>query len=685
MVNQLRSASKRHNGSISLTLASNCATVTVNTTISNTHCILIDVFYFQQRYKLLTDYHVQIYCIRHAKNIIEKIRFSRFFHRWEDHHINLAQREITSTTNEKYMDRSIAYSAIEDISVWSKCKVTDRHRRFSIRIVTKNLIYFFQVNSLHLRDQLFHSIQWKMNKLKFECVIRSADSQEVLLKEIANMINFVRTTPIENVEVHHFPLEIISEILQEEFNLLHVFRKNVIETLAPLLEKNYPSPEMCDFFSRYCRDSPRSPIVIQMFTQTIEKILKHNTDFSEYPRSRTLVQEYLLVLSSQNDGLHVVQEFIKRMHGPTIDCPFLRVLSNLISVCLSGVYNVFQGRNNWHFEDNETCRGYKEETEIQLVCYTKILQTISTFYDWRHHLGLVLQPVPFPVEALRHDLFIAIFKNVLKNLVEDTRCEVHQRVLGIREGKDGWFEMFCLSGIACDDNGEMFSLMLNKLISCCCRKRNFLLRINKLLPALNLLALRENQSSLDALCAMLEFNAVENHDNKLQLISTLQSTFTGLIMYVGVCRRKRALRIFQRKGGPRELILPTYSTDDDLARLLSRGPFGNLEYLNLASTYVTSACAKHLIKLPALRYLDLSSTRFGDDGLELISEHLHQLKVLDLSETPVTNKGFVCLARMKMLQVLRLTSTSLSSLTFETLKEELPALTTWDIRYTDAW
>lgn len=54
-----------------------------------------------------------------------------------------------------------------------------------------------------------------------------------------------------------------------------------------------------------------------------------------------------------------------------------------------------------------------------------------------------------------------IFKNVVKNLVEDTRCEVHQTVLGIREGKEGWFEMFCLGGSACDDDGEMFSLMVN--------------------------------------------------------------------------------------------------------------------------------------------------------------------------------------------------------------------------------
>ena len=31
--------------------------------------------------------------------------------------------------------------------------------------------------------------------------------------------------------------------------------------------------------------------------------------------------------------------------------------------------------------------------------------------------------------------------------------------------------------------------------------------------------------------------------------------------------------------------------------------------------------------------------QFGDSGLQLISEHLHKLQVLNLCETPVTDKG----------------------------------------------
>ena len=43
--------------------------------------------------------------------------------------------------------------------------------------------------------------------------------------------------------------------------------------------------------------------------------------------------------------------------------------------------------------------------------------------------------------------------------------------------------------------------------------------------------------------------------------------------------------------------------------MLSSGSFGNLECLSLAFTQVTSACAKDLVKLPSLRYLNLWSTQ----------------------------------------------------------------------------
>jgi hypothetical protein len=143
---------------------------------------------------------------------------------------------------------------------------------------------------------------------------------------------------------------------------------------------------------------------------------------------------------------------------------------------------------------------------------------------------------------------------------------------------------------------------------------------------------------------MLDLNGVENPENKSKIINALQGTELGTKAYSKVLERQAQLKELQSKGGPRKLTLPSRSTDDDLAKLLLSGSFGNLECLSLAFTNVTSACAEYLIKLPSLRYLNLWCTKFGDEGLELISEHLQRLQVLNLCETPVTDKGLVYLA-----------------------------------------
>lgn len=100
----------------------------------------------------------------------------------------------------------------------------------------------------------------------------------------------------------------IFSVFQQEFNLPRYVHENVIVALAPLLDKNYPPPEICDFFSRvrsfqrpmkidnstcvfllvlkHCRDSPRSQIVIEMFTPVVQRILKHNTVRSRRNKSK---------------------------------------------------------------------------------------------------------------------------------------------------------------------------------------------------------------------------------------------------------------------------------------------------------------------------------------------------------------------------------------------------------------
>ena len=83
------------------TSAGNVISLVANSPASSTSnhlCMLVNGRRIQQRYKLLTDGLVQVCRVPHAKNIIEKIRFSRFLRRWEEHHIQLEHNEICSRT-----------------------------------------------------------------------------------------------------------------------------------------------------------------------------------------------------------------------------------------------------------------------------------------------------------------------------------------------------------------------------------------------------------------------------------------------------------------------------------------------------------------------------------------------------------------------------------------------------------
>lgn len=275
---------------------------------------------------------------------------------------------------------------------------------------------------------------------------------------------------------------------------------------------------------------------------------------------------------------------------------------------------------------------------------------------------------------------------VLHGIADDVNCDIHRTVLGVRDDRDGWFDYYCPGGSANSDDGQLYILMLTRLIGCCCRRKQFLQMNMKMIGAWQLLALRENETAIDVLIALLEYDLLEE-DTLLKegVIVTLKSTTSGEVVYSNFCQQQLLLEIIQQKGGPTKLTLPSKFTDSDLSKLLSSGSFGNLECLSLAFTQITSNCAKDLIKLRSLRYLNLWSTQFGDAGMKLLSEHLTMLQVLNLCETPITDSGLRCLAALKYLKKVNLNSTHLSARTFEILKEQLPSLQEYDIRYTDAW
>ncbi|KAF2366067.1 hypothetical protein FHG87_003187 [Trinorchestia longiramus] len=541
--------------------------------------------------------------------------------------------------------------------------------------MTKNLDpNVFLTNEYH--------VDAKKNAFKYRNLLRTARRPEVLIKELRNLVEVSLAAPLHDPSVCQLPLDLASSILNGETWLSQPMTEEVIVTLAPLLENNTPSPQICNFFSKHCCDAPRSTLVIDMFTPVVRRILKHNVDFGKYPHVRRFVQNYILALNSQNAGESVVHAFVRSLHGPTSTCPHLRVLPNLVSVCTAAIHSLTGNTNN-----RTNVNNYQQENPLDshMLCYLSLLALICEYDDWRPGLAALLQPVPFPDEFLAQPSLMKHVVPVVERIGRDGRCEVHQMVASAREGKEGWLQMLCPSSLSCVDEGQAWANVLETLISCCCRRKKFLATQTKSLGAFMLLALRSNSTAQEVLCLMLEWRLLESNDLRLQVVTTLQSTSSGKRAYQDLCDRQMHLRELQQKGGPRKLTLPSRSTDADVIKLLSSGSFGNLQVLSLAFTRVTSECAHQLIKLPDLRYLNLWATQFGDSGLQLISEHLHKLQVLNLCETPVTDLGLASVSALKNLRKLNLNSTSLSASTFQELRTTLPALQEVDVRYTDAW
>ncbi|KAK6479876.1 C-Maf-inducing protein isoform X1 [Huso huso] len=728
------------------------------------------------RYKLLQEGDIQVCVIRHPRTFLSKVLSSKFLRRLEPHHLTLTDKSLASATPTGYMENAISYSAIEDVQLLS----WENAPKYCLQLTIPGGTILLQAANSYLRDQWFHSLQWKKKIYKYRKVLSNPSRWEVVLKEIRTLVDMALSSPLQDDSIHQAPLEIVSKLLSENTNLSTLEHENIIEAIAPLLENNHPPPDLCEFFCKHCRERPRSMVVIEVFTPVVQRILKHNMDFGKCPRLRLFTQEYILALNELNGGMEVVKKFIQSMHGPTGQCPHPRVLPNLVAVCLAAIYSCYEEfinsrdnspslkeirngcqqpcerkplplrlmrtnpdlvsqevtspietrikivnsseihvdleRNNVVNQKLKGPAGGSEsepslidcllvspacstmsielspQADRVLVCYVEILKMLSDYDDWRPALASLLQPIPFPKEALAHEKFTKELKYVIQRFAEDPRQEVHSCLLSVRAGKDGWFQLYSPGGVACDDDGELFASMVRVcnnvhiLMGSCYKTKKFLLSLaeNKLGPCM-LLALRGSQTMVEILCLMLEYNIIENNDTQLQIISTLESTEVGKRMYEQLCDRQRELKELQRKGGPTRLTLPSKSTDADLARLLSSGSFGNLENLSLAFTNVTSACAEQLIKLPSLKQLNLWSTQFGDAGLRLLSEHLTSLQVLNLCETPVTDAGLLTLSSMKSLCSLNMNSTKLSADTYEDLKAKLPNLKEVDVRYTEAW
>lgn len=193
--------------------------------------------------------------------------------------------------------------------------------------------------------------------------------------------------------------------------------------------------------------------------------------------------------------------------------------------------------------------------------------------------------------------------SVIGSIGRDPRCSVHQCVLGIREGKEGWFHVICPSSAACSDDGSLWASIvscslllpifcfrpvpnpsvwgtlkrqLQTLLDCCCRRKAFLASMTKLVGALQLLALRDHSSAQEVLCLMLEWGLLETATGPagsdepgcvesalpLQVATTLQSTESGRRRYFELCDRQ--LHLKELVGNNDERSFVSWKMDEKL-------------------------------------------------------------------------------------------------------------------------
>ncbi|XP_012272104.1 C-Maf-inducing protein-like [Orussus abietinus] len=646
------------------------------------------------RFKPLEEGDTQVCYLNHARTLVSKILSSKFLRRWETHHLYLNDACLSSRTLTGFLQQPVPYSSMSEVYAVARWDPT---YKYCLRIVLPDGSLLLQASNAYTRDQWYHSILWKKSIFKYQHLVSLSTREEVILRELKAMVDFALWTPLQDERVAGAPLEAVAKLLGNPVEKSEADAKTgkmeesskfgdrgwaeaILAVAAPLLERAAPPAALARVLSSLAERHPRSPLVSAL-SPAITRCLKHTVDFGKSPDMRRLLQVFVAALFENNDGELALREYIASVHGPGSDCPHPRVLPNLVSICVAAIFRRFEAANA--APSNED----RPASLPPLRCYLLVLCVASEYADWRPGLGALLQPVPFPEEALADkEVQESIMTRVMRRLAKDPRCLVHRVLLPVREPRLGWIHIAAPSSPACPDEGELFGEMLTTLLSCCCRRKRFIGTLIKHSGgACILLAVRGCEAAQEALCLMLEWRLLPNEEARLQVVSALQSTASGRDRYATLCQRQRNLQELQQKGGPKKLTLPVRATDADVALLLGGGALANLECLSLAFTSVTSACAEQLIRLPALRYLNLWATQFGDAGLQMISEHLQKLQVLNLCETPVSDKGISTLASLTSLRKLNLNSTKLSAQTFESLKKRLPALQEFDVRYTEAW
>ncbi|KAJ8673741.1 hypothetical protein QAD02_005003, partial [Eretmocerus hayati] len=467
------------------------------------------------RFKPVEEGDIQVCYLNHTRTLVSKILSSRFLRRWETHHLYLNDACLSSKTLTGFLQQPVPYSNMTEVYAVARWDPT---YKYCLRIVLPDGSLLLQASNAYTRDQWYHSILWKKSIFKYQHQMSIATKEEVVLRELKALVDFALWTPLQDERVTGAPLEAVAKLLEDPvnyekgdenslMNAINAGEKNgccisqgpliiselliddcspdedvssscsggssslteadeernwaeaVLNVAAPLLERAAPPSNLARVLARLAQRHPRSRLVPAL-APAVTRCLKHTVDFGKSPDMRKLLQVFVAALYEAADGEQELRDYIASVHGPGSDCPHPRILPNLVSICVAAIFYRFEvsGGNN-----KEKKQQFEEGAPTSLPplrCYLLVLNIASEYADWRPGLGALLQPVPFPEEALADkEVQETVLCLVMRRLANDPRCPVHRVLLPVREGRPGWIHIAAPSSPACPDEGQLFGEM----------------------------------------------------------------------------------------------------------------------------------------------------------------------------------------------------------------------------------
>ncbi|OAF64500.1 hypothetical protein A3Q56_07784, partial [Intoshia linei] len=389
----------------------------------------------------------------------------------------------------------------------------------------------------------------------------------------------------------------------------------IILSISPLLEIYRPTNKWCRFFTKcFIRDKPTNR-VYTILKLSIYQILKLNTDFGLNNDMRVFLHTYLMSLKYHTVYIHKEMEyFIKNLHGINAECPHPRIFNNLMTKCLSAIEILYEERKNCimlKIDDNNSNKIIEPENENKLLIYMTIINNLVEYDDWKLQLSAVLQPIPFPIVACTHCLFLRKLSPIVIEIASDVHCSIHQTILPIRKNKKCLLDLYEKYEEMDKDrfeNTEIFIHLIGKLLTCCYHRK---------IPFRSLLCYKDTciyrakmgcKIAIDYIGLLLKHNMVDAH-NRLLLINVLKTSPNGKKLHSKICSQQMFICRMQSLDTPKYITFSPNSSNEDLINFVNTGRYANVEVLSLAFTNITSEAAYYITKFKKLKVLDLWSTK----------------------------------------------------------------------------